>query len=246
MNTGGFIDIMTRGRVLLACPAFPDPPHVHPLAWQSIMGLEWDGRFDIVVLGGDQIAPRAKNSAITWKYNLARELALQGGYDALLCIEADMVVPPDTLARLWALGSDVAYGLYCMRHDDHPWSAVLELREWTCLPVNHYPQLARRLWGYQVDVTGVGQGCTLIRRRVLERLPFRAPPDKPFCCDWYLGLDCQTAGFTQRADLNLVCGHIDRDHIIWPDPAAPGQFRLEFIGRWRRLKALAGRLAGGR
>ncbi len=36
-----------------------------------------------------------------------------------------------------------------------------------------------------------------------------------------------TRPFSQRANLNVVCGHIDDDSILWPDPEAEKLYRIE-------------------
>ena len=47
------------------------------------------------------------------------------------------------------------------------------------------------------------------------------------CDDWLLAMDAQHYGFSQRANLGVVCGHIDGDKVIWPDPDADNFYRVE-------------------
>ena len=74
------------------------------------------------------------------------------------------------------------------------------------------------MWGNVIDTTGVGLGCTLIRREVLEAIPFRVV-DKWIANDWYFALDVAEKGFTQAHDCGVVCGHIDGYRVLWPDVA---------------------------
>lgn len=63
------------------------------------------------------------NRHILGQYQRARELALTGGYEALMTVESDMVVPPDALLRLVSVleaGADGASGLYAHRHAYRP------------------------------------------------------------------------------------------------------------------------------
>ena len=71
--------------------------------------------------------------------------------------------------------------------------------------------------GDLIKADGVGMGCTLIRRHVMERLPFRCP-NPVVCNDWYFLVDCQAEGFTQAHDCGIACGHIDDGKTYWPDP----------------------------
>lgn len=162
-------------------------------------------------------------------------MMLNGRYDALLTIESDMIVPPDTLQRLVACESGVAYGLYVFRHTRHNWSAYISLAETTGRSISDDADEARAAWGTVKDVAGVGLGCTLIRRDVLEAIPFRLFEDAPdkTACDWAFAYDCQQVGITQRCDLGVVCGHQTYKPypmILWPDPNDPRLYRRESLG----------------
>lgn len=171
---------------------------------------------------------------ILHQYTKARQRALSGGYDALLTVESDMIVPPDTLQRLLACESGVAYGLYVFRHTKHTWSAYTSIAERSGRSLSEDQIAAREAWGTVLDVAGVGLGCTLIGRDVLERVPFRLFEDAPdkTACDWVFAYDCNQAGVTQRCDLGVVCGHQSYKPypmILWPDPDEPRLYRRETL-----------------
>lgn len=220
-------------------------------ALQSILRLQWPGRLDVVFDKGLDASAgaekQARFEAVTAKYEHGRELLLAGDYAAMLCIEDDMIVPPDALQRLWDTGADIAYGLYCWRNQSfHKWSAYLELGDEYGKSLSDDPAAARQSWGAVVDVSGVGLGCTLIRRHVLETFGFRK--HKIACCDWGLALDAQAAGFRQVCDLGVICGHMTAEleqatfpmqygvqgppRILWPSPD------FERIGRMYRVEYL--------
>lgn len=210
-------------RTLVVTPLY----HRYAQSLASILALESDAPVDYLMLAYDD--PYEGNDVmgayanITRKVNHARDVMLAGDYDQMLIVEDDMVVPPDALTRLAATGADVAYGLTCWRHGIPHWSPCLSGIDDRGKPVSlaSDPAAARAAWGAVIDVAGVGTFCTLIQRRVLEALAFRLNPDMPpQCCDWWLAVDCQRHGFTQRADLGVVCGHITprpTPRIIWPD-----------------------------
>lgn len=171
---------------------------------------------------------------ITDKYNRGRDMALDLEYEAMLCLEDDMVVPPDALTRLLALDADIAYGLTVWRHGRPGWSARLSLDgQGRVANLSDDPEAARAAWGTTMDVAGVGTFCTLIKRRVLEALPFRLDPQWPsLCCDWWLSVDAPAHGFTQRADLGVVCGHITIDptpRVLWPAVEPSRLWRVELL-----------------
>lgn len=197
--------------VLICTPFGPAPHRIHPLTQQSIDAL---GCASVKLETNGKVANRYVD--LCDKYNQARKLVLNGGYDAMLHIDADMVVPVDTLDRLIAVDTDVAYGLYVMRTNPS---------HWLCW-VNGEPLSDHKTaWGRVVKSTGAGMGCTLIRRNVLERIEFRT--DGVVAADWNFAQDCWRYGFGQAHDLGCVCGHIDNDKVLWPDVEAPELFRVE-------------------
>src|SRR5512139_3881504 len=159
---------------------------------------------------------------------------IDGGYDYLLTVESDMIIPPDTLTRLMALDAGVAYGLYVHRHTRHNWSAYTSLKSKEGHSLSVDPDAARSAWGTVMDVAGVGLGCTLISKNTLKRIPFRLFSDAPdkTACDWAFAFDCAIQGISQRCDLGVVCGHqsyTPYPMIIWPDPNEPNLYRRESL-----------------
>ncbi len=154
---------------------------------------------------------------VTAQYQRARDLLLAGDYDALLTVEHDMVLPPDAAQRLWDTDAPVVYGVYMLRHG----SNVLNLWRYTGgrnlgMSLSLYPDELRRARRAKTwRVSGVGFGCTLIRREVLERIPFRQDPsgnapDIPFA------LDCLQRGVVAVGRFDVACGHIEGGKVLKP------------------------------
>ena len=204
--------------VLIYCPLNPDPPGIDSRTLESIFALEWQGKAD-VIFGKNDYA-KNRNQDITDKYNQARDLALCNGYDAMLTIEADMLPPPHSLEQLFGVGADVVYGLYVSRHGPHPWLVFSKVTENVrgSVQMGETWQERESMLGNVIDSTGVGLGCTLIRREVLGAVPFRMG-DEWIANDWYFALDVAEKGFTQAHDCGVVCGHIDNYRVLWPDVA---------------------------
>lgn len=214
--------------ILVVCPIY----QAYSQSIQSMLLLDWPGRYDLLMLQGEEDDQPDGYARITRKYQEARKQFLAGDYDAMLTIEADMLVPRHALHSLVDTGADVAYGLYCWRHAilGYAWSAYSVVggdSGMDGLSLSDTPSEATRLWGKVARTQGVGLGCTLIRRHVLEALDFdrRGTASN----DWFFAIDARQAGFSQVSDLSVVCGHIQNDRIVWPDPAAPGLARFETI-----------------
>jgi hypothetical protein len=101
------------------------------------------------------------------------------------------------------------------------------------------PEQAKAAWGKVIDVAGVGTGCTLIKREVLEQIEFRTDEMHPDVHhDWVFAYDLQQKGFVQRCDMSVVCGHISMTpfpRILWPDPDAPRMYRNDFLEKIKTL-----------
>jgi hypothetical protein len=218
-------------RILAVTPLF----HRYVRALSSHQVMTPIGAVDYLILANDDPYTdgtlRGAYANITHKYNHARAVFLAGDYDALLCLEDDIIVPRDTLTRLLACDADIAYGLTCWRHGTPVWSArVDEEGQPLGRVLSETPERARALAGQVIDVVGVGMACTLIRRHVVGWLEFRLDEQQPVCCDWWLAHDARALGFSQRADLGLICGHITptpTPRIIWPDAREERLWRVE-------------------
>lgn len=223
-------------KLLIACPVkdsllWPTMKAITSIdAAPHLTGYE---RVDTVYLRqfGPDTDPR---DAVAAQYNEARRMVLDLGYDALLTIECDMLPPPNALRRLWQTGADVAYGLYVFRRPPWEWNAYVHVQGMAGASWCGFPELVAKEWGEVTEVEGMGLGCTLIQRRVLERVEFRAHggfhgDGQRSHCDWYFAQDCRQMGFTQRADLSVICGHIHPTDeagtggpsVLWPTKEAP-------------------------
>lgn len=162
---------------------------------------------------------------VTAQMNRARGMALDGGYDALLTVEHDMRIPRDALQKLWETAAPVAYGVYVFRH------GFAYLNTYEKLPAGangigesltvHPKALKQALKQNPVEVSGVGFGCTLIRREVLARLEFWAPESSPSSADTAFARDCVRLGIRQMARWDVECGHWNGTRWLMPFMAVP-------------------------
>jgi hypothetical protein len=157
---------------------------------------------------------------VTEQMNHGRELVLEGGYDAMLSVEHDMLIPPDALQKLIECEAPVVYGVYVFRHGvpilnayekyPHPSTNVGE--SLTLKP----KKLANLMKQVVVEVSGIGFGCTLIQRDVLERIPFRHREGDTGGSDVEFAMDCLKYDIRQLAHFGVVCGHWNGAKWIMP------------------------------
>lgn len=198
---------------------------IHPQTLDSVYKQTWRRQVDYLsIIGGDTTDAI---ETVARKYNHAREVAIRGKYDAMLCVESDMVLPLDALEKLSRHDAHIAYGLYCWRPDPHEWNAYTSLDLQSGISLSSKPETARARWGDVIPVAGCGLGCTLIHRAVFDGISFHAWGGQH--CDWTFALDAQHNSAVQVCDTSVVCGHINGQTVLWPDVDAVGLVRSEAL-----------------
>lgn len=214
-------------RVLTYVPLKPTRPRLHPLTAAAIESLDWPA---MPIAYGRNDSATNHYTDLCDKHDQARDMALYGGYDALFLVEADMVIPPDALRKLATLDVPVAYGLYVRRYPPYEWLALTKLTSDDHEFVSADANYARQWLGdgtQAIETCGVGLGCTLIRRDVLEKLSFRQW--RGMADDWAFALDCCAYGIPQFTHTGVVCGHVSDDVVLWPAVDEPGLVRKEAL-----------------
>lgn len=207
-------------RVLAFTPTYGAGPRQEMLAsvraqvfaGQLIHYVSWHNPFP---------APDIRN--VLAQFTRGREMALEGGFDALWTVEHDMLVPPDALQKLYDTPAGVVYGVYLFRHGTPVLNTLLHygpgarnIGESLSLPVNRNERerIIKQRGPY--EVSGVGFGCTLIRRDVLKQIPFRPSEDGICAPDIPFATDCLRAGIRQMAHFGVICGHWDGQRWLMP------------------------------
>lgn len=151
------------------------------------------------------------------QYQRARDMTLSGDYDALLTVEHDMRLPDKkTLTRLWQTDAGVVYAPYLLRHG-LPSLNTWQHRHFKNLghSLSLYPEeLARYREAKTGQVSGVGFGCTLIRRAVLERIPFRGAVGA--ACDIPFAVDCMHKRIVALGRFDVPCDHWNGERWLVP------------------------------
>jgi hypothetical protein len=197
--------------VLVATPTFGPGPH--PLTVDAIGALEsahtWAWRQYRV---NPYPVPDGRN--VVAQYAAIRADFLSGDWDALLTIEHDMVPPPHALTALLATGAPVAYGVYLLRHGSlvlNAWEYIGSTNMGESFTLNRGPRPSG-----VVRVSGVGFGCTLFRRNVVEAIPFSDGGDAGQSPDIPFARACLTQGIEQVAHFGVLCGHVEGGQVLTP------------------------------
>ena len=198
-------------RVLIAVPTFESIlPDTFQSLWDMDKPCECDFRF---VRGYDCATAR----------NRIADIAIEGGYDAVLMVDSDMTLPRDALANLLSDGVDVASGWYLRRSVDTRQTNAYRLRDEHGGSYYGYPNES----AYHADeiasaeglikVHGIGMGCFLVRTDVFRRLPYPwfdwvnyADRHGMLSEDLYFCSALGKAGIAVHVDPRVGCGHLFR------------------------------------
>lgn len=205
-------------RILVAVPTFEN---IYPDTYKSIYALdkgEHEVTFDFV-RGYDCATAR----------NRIAQNALDGGFDYVLMVDNDVVLPQDALLNLLDDAKDVCLGYYAHRDADNRYNgrtSVCKLQRADGSAYFNYPleseytaeEMAalRRDGKHKIRIHGGGMGCALIRADVFRRC------DYPWY-DWVnyesrgmLSEDlffcerCKAKNITVWTDTRVGCGHLFR------------------------------------
>jgi len=142
--------------------------------------------------------------------NKAACRAIDGGYDAVLFLDSDQMIPIDTLEKLLACNTDISAG-WAMQ-------AVLDNRT----NISKYDQgrmyyefiLRNELPAGVISVDAVGFACVLIKTSVLRKLPYpyfryvEYPTRDVLSEDLYFCNTAKEHGFGILCDTSLKLGHV--------------------------------------
>lgn len=216
-------------KVLVATPTWVQEDGtlaMRPECAASVQMQEFNGEFTHLVTTDNPYPLGNRN--VFHQYVRIREHFLAGDWDALLTLEHDNRLPDagalqrmyDTVGPAGEL-AEVVYAPYMLRH------GMRVLSTWKYLGPeyinlgssvsNEDAFVAQARAAVVWPVSGVGFGCTLIRRSVVERVPFRAwepgtvsAPDMPFATD------CLRAGVRPMGRFDVPVDHWDAGE--WIDP----------------------------
>lgn len=187
--------------VLIAVPTFET---IAPECFKAIYDLKGDGLSFDYVKGYD--CAKARNE-------IARK-ALSGGFEHILMVDSDVVIPPDTLEIMRSAPTDICFGIYPRKNTK---TGETELfKDGTFDFKNRFTMKdLEDLENPRILVKGGGFGCALIKTDVFNNIPYPWFEFISYENNTFLSEDlcfCMKASFRYElfADTRVKCGHIGR------------------------------------
>jgi FkbM family methyltransferase len=211
----------TKKKILIAIPT---AKYIEPETFKSIYDLD-------VPEGYQTVFQYFYGYNIDQVRNLIADWVVKG-YDYLLSVDSDIVLPRDTLTRFLAHDVDIVSGLYIQRK---PGQHILELYENNDRGgVSNIPYGKIKDKGL-VPIGGCGFGCVLIKQSVFKGIPYphfvyhsaldhanTISEDVDFCAK------ALKKGFKIYADTTMKCRHVGQSEFLIDDsiPAVDNSVEL--------------------
>ena len=199
-------------RVLVAFPTREGRIHARTAA--SLCNLDWGGdEVDYEPVIGCYVDEARRKMA---------DMAIAGGYDYLMMVDSDMILPPDALSHLREDDVNVAFGWYVRGQSDEGLTNAVKpgtqgfnggyyAREIALMAKDH---AEGRSTTPLLEVKGNGMGCALIRVDLFGRMKrpwfkFIEHNGGPGLGeDYYFCQRCSEIGVRLYVDVRVGCGHI--------------------------------------
>lgn len=202
-------------KLLVYTPSFKGG--LHPECEKSVLEQDYSGEWNWVVDTDDPFPPPNHKNVLA-KYQRAKDIVLREGYDALVTVEHDMVLPTNALRLLVEANKPVVFGVYMLRHGSrviNAWRYEGDKNLGQSLTL-FKKELERARRAGIVRVSGVAWGCTYIHRSVLERIAFRDDNGQNPAGDLAFATDCLRSGIEMYARFDVPCIHIEKGQKLYP------------------------------
>ncbi len=188
-------------KILIAVPTYEN---ILPDTFKSIYGLQKPTGFIVMFdfVRGYHCA-RARN--------LIADEAINYGFDYVLMVDSDMLIPSNALTSMLKDHVDVCLGCYPRKNTHNGTLELFKLGQKDFVKTYSYDEIKAQ--GGKIDVKGGGFGCALIRVEAMKQIT------KPYFKyveydsgdvlseDNYFCGQMARAGFKIQADTDVMCGH---------------------------------------
>lgn len=210
-------------KVLLVCPTYGGKGYVLGRYVDRIKNLTYPN-YEILMIDnsqGEEYFNKIKSLGVnvlkgkwderskirlTNSQNLLRDKFLEGDYEYMFMLEQDLIPPTDIIEKLMFHNKDVVGGWYYITSSPRPCLS----REWTLIDMKFspVPPLMIDMSKERLMKCFLGSfGCTLIKRKVLEKIRFKVYHKFIQHADTWFYFDCEKNGFEVYTDTDLLIPH---------------------------------------
>jgi GT2 family glycosyltransferase len=166
----------------------------------SIIGMEREGRIGVFC---------PQSYSIDASRNLIVEHALEIGYDYIMWVDSDMILPKNTLTTLMSHDKDIVSGVYAYKILGGENAVAKRFKKDAVDTYEDIPLKEIRESEQLMEIDGVGFGCVLTKVDMFRNIKkpwFKYAPKMGE--DIYFCRKAQAKGYKVYLDTSILCGHI--------------------------------------
>lgn len=188
-------------KILIAVPTFEN---IQPEVFKAI--------YDLRPAGHDLSFDFVKGYDVAVARNRIGDMAQEGGYDYVLMVDSDTIIPPDTLELMLDTPVDVCLGVCPRKNTKEAKTAIIPMTS----PDWQQSYFYRDLPDHKVQVKGGGFACALVRSYVFTQIgkPYfqyvTNANGSTFSEDYYFCRQAAMYGIEIWMDPRVKCGHLAR------------------------------------
>jgi len=212
-----------KPKILIGCTTYEGKDYVLERYVERVKNLTYDN-YDVLFIDnskGDEYSKKIKSLGMnviksTWNeqskirltnaQNLMRKKFLEGDYTHLFILEQDLIPQKDIIERLLEHNKDVVSGWYYITAVPRPCLS----REWTLVDMKFCPKQPLMIDMAKEKLMKCFSGSfgvSLIKRKVLAEIKFKAYNHFTQHADTWFYFDCDKKGFKVYVDTGLLVPH---------------------------------------
>lgn len=187
-------------KILIAVPTFEN---IQPEVFKAIFELKTEHELHFDIMRGYDCAVARNNIG---------KLAIAGGYDYVLMVDSDTIIPPDTLELMLDPPVDICLGVCPRKNTKDGKTAMVKLESNNYFDNYYYSELPEN----RIQIKGGGFACALIKTYVFSELDFpwfqyvTNEDYSLFSEDYYFCQQAHAYGIDVWMDPRVRCGHLAR------------------------------------
>lgn len=187
-------------KILIAVPTFEN---IQPEVFKAIYELKSEHELHFDFVKGYDCATARNNIA---------KITLANGYDYVLMVDSDTLIPPDTLDLMLDPPVDIVLGVCPRKNTKDGKSAIIKLGSQSYHDSYYYSELPEN----RIQVKGGGFACALIKASVFSQIDFpffqyvNNADYSTLSEDYYFCQQAAMYGIDIWMDPRVRCGHLAR------------------------------------
>lgn len=187
-------------KILIAVPTFEN---IQPEVFKAIYELKSEHELHFDFMRGYDCAVARNNIG---------KVVLAYGYDYVLMVDSDTVIPPDTLELMLEPQVDVCLGVCPRKNTKDGKTAIIKLGDISYHNSYYYHDLPKE----RTKVKGGGCACILIKASVFSQIDypwFQYVTNSDYSTlseDFYFSQNCEMYGIDIWLEPRVRCGHLAR------------------------------------